>query len=139
MNWAHKTGLTPTIFIEVSRYQARKGAVMYQCVRGIHFVSYYCCSNGFRHCSDSVVVFVFLLDLGTVQTVWQFLFFIFYCPSMTYVQTNHYRIITVGTGIILTFRGAVLVEIIWWLDLQLPVQSVPIIINVVSSNAAQAR
>ena len=29
----------------------------------------------FQNCSDSVVVFAFLLDFRTVQTVWQFLFF----------------------------------------------------------------
>jgi hypothetical protein len=31
-------------------------------------------------------------------------------------------------------RGVVVVMIVWWLDLQLPVQSVPITIKVVSSN-----
>jgi len=30
--------------------------------------------------------------------------------------------------------GAIMVVIIWWLDLQLPVQSVPITTKVVSSN-----
>jgi hypothetical protein len=32
--------------------------------------------------------------------------------------------------------GAVVVAIVWWLDLQLPVQSVPITAKVVSSNPA---
>ena len=32
--------------------------------------------------------------------------------------------------------GAVVVVIVWWLDLQLPVQSVPITAKVVSSNPA---
>jgi len=32
--------------------------------------------------------------------------------------------------------GAVVVVIVWWLDLQLPMQSVPIAISVVSSNHA---
>ena len=36
-------------------------------------------------------------------------------------------------------KGAVVVVIVWWLDLQLPVQSMPITINVVSSNPAQVR
>jgi hypothetical protein len=35
--------------------------------------------------------------------------------------------------------GAVVVVIVWWLDLQLPMQTVPIITNVVSSNPAQTR
>ena len=35
----------------------------------------FCFSVRFRNCSDSVVFFVFLLDLGTVPTVWYFLFF----------------------------------------------------------------
>jgi len=36
-------------------------------------------------------------------------------------------------------RGAVLVVIVWWLDLQLTMQSVPITTNVVDSNPDQAR
>jgi hypothetical protein len=35
--------------------------------------------------------------------------------------------------------GSVVVGIVWWLDLQLPMQSVPITIKVVSLNPAQAR
>ena len=35
--------------------------------------------------------------------------------------------------------GAVVVMIVWWLDLQLPVQSAPITTKVVSSNPTQAR
>ena len=35
--------------------------------------------------------------------------------------------------------GAVVVVMIWYLDLQIPIQSVPIITNVVSSNFTQAR
>jgi hypothetical protein len=33
--------------------------------------------------------------------------------------------------------GAVMVVIVWWLDLQLPMQSVPITTDVVSSNLNQ--
>jgi hypothetical protein len=36
-------------------------------------------------------------------------------------------------------RGAVMVVIVWWLDLQLPMQSVPITTEVVSLNPVQAR
>ena len=36
------------------------------------------------------------------------------------------------------FEGAVVVLIVWKLDLQLPMQSVPITINVVSKNPTQA-
>ena len=57
--------------------------VMYLCVRGHVFVCQryrFCLFLRFfsircQNCSDSVVVFVFLLDVRTVQTVWQFLFF----------------------------------------------------------------
>ena len=35
---------------------------------------------------------------------------------------------------LLTVTGAVVVMIVWWLDLQLPMQSVPITTNVMSSN-----
>ena len=45
------------------------------CVRGVDFAPFYDFSIRFRDCSDSVVFFVFLLDLGTVPTVWYFLFF----------------------------------------------------------------
>jgi hypothetical protein len=37
------------------------------------------------------------------------------------------------------FRGVVVVVMVWYLDLQLPMQSVPITTNVVSSNPTQAR
>jgi hypothetical protein len=33
-------------------------------------------------------------------------------------------------------QGAVMVVIIWWLDLQLPMQSMPFITNIVSLNPA---
>jgi len=36
-------------------------------------------------------------------------------------------------------KGAVMVVIVWYLDLQLPMQSVPITNNVVSSNSAYVR
>jgi hypothetical protein len=35
-------------------------------------------------------------------------------------------------------KGTIVVVIVWWLDLQLPMQSVPITTNVVSSNPTQA-
>jgi hypothetical protein len=35
-------------------------------------------------------------------------------------------------------KGIIVVVIVWWLDLQLPMQSVPITTNVVSSNPTQA-
>jgi hypothetical protein len=53
-----------------------KGDVMSMCVRGINFVSSYDFSARFWNCFDSVVFFVFLLDFGTVSTVWYFLLFI---------------------------------------------------------------
>jgi hypothetical protein len=38
-----------------------------------------------------------------------------------------------------TFMGAVMVMIIWYLDIQLPVQSLPITTNVVNLNPANGR
>ena len=35
-------------------------------------------------------------------------------------------------------KGTIVVVIVWWLDLQLPMQSVPITTNIVSSNPTQA-
>jgi hypothetical protein len=44
-------------------------------VNGIDFASFYDFSIRFWNCSDSVVLFVFLLDFGIVPTVWYFLFY----------------------------------------------------------------
>jgi len=57
-------------------------AFMYMGVRGINIVSYYDIYNGFWSCYGSVVCFVFLLDFGTVTTVWYFLFFILMVKSV---------------------------------------------------------
>ena len=46
------------------------------------------------------------------------------------------NVVSVGDEIKCNFRGAVVVVIVWQLDLQLPVQSVPTTTNVVSSNPA---
>jgi hypothetical protein len=53
--WAHKTSLTPPLFIEVSVLRQ----VMYLCVRIIDCVSFCDFSIGFWNCSNSVVYFVF--------------------------------------------------------------------------------
>jgi hypothetical protein len=41
-------------------------------VKDIDFAAFYDFSIRFKNCSDSVVFFVFLLDFGTVLTVWYF-------------------------------------------------------------------
>ena len=51
-NRTHKTGLTPSLVIEVP-------APNQECVRGITFVSVYDLSVGYLNCSDSVVLSVF--------------------------------------------------------------------------------
>jgi len=48
---------------------------MYLCVKGTEFASSYDFSMGLRNCSDSVALFVFLLDFGTVPRVWHYWFF----------------------------------------------------------------
>ena len=48
---------------------------MYLCTKGIDFASFYDFSTGLWNCSDSVALFVFLCDFGTVPTVWHYLFF----------------------------------------------------------------
>ena len=45
------------------------------CTKGIDFASFYDFSTGLWNCSDSVALFVFLCDFGTVPTVWHYLFF----------------------------------------------------------------
>jgi hypothetical protein len=45
-----------------------------------------CFSIRFRNCSDSVVFYVFLLDLGTVPTVWYFCFTFYSLNCMTHVS-----------------------------------------------------
>jgi hypothetical protein len=47
---------------------------MYLCAKGTEFASSYDFSMGLRNCSDSVALFVFVLDLGNVPTVWHYLF-----------------------------------------------------------------
>ena len=41
--------------------------------------------------------------------------------------------------VICMYKGAVMVVIVWWLDVQLPMQSVPITTKVVSLNAAHGK
>ena len=48
---------------------------MYLCAKGTEFASSYDFSMGLKNCSDSVALFVFVLDLGNVPTVWHYLFF----------------------------------------------------------------
>ena len=50
--------------------------ISYMCVTSIDFASFYDFSIRFRNGSNSVVFFVFLLDYGTVPTVWYFLLLI---------------------------------------------------------------
>ena len=68
--WAYKTG---SAYIKPGKW-----AVMHFCVGIIDFASFNASLIGFLNCSDSVVFFVFLLDFGTVLTVWYFFFFIFW-------------------------------------------------------------
>ena len=42
-------------------------------------------------------------------------------------------------NLFLVFEGTVVDVVVWYLDLQLPMQSVPITTNIVSSNPTQAR
>ena len=73
--WSHKTSLTQQMFIEAS-VLSQESEQSYLCVWGINFASSYEFFIGFLNCSVSVVFFVFLLDFGTVPTVWYFLLFI---------------------------------------------------------------
>jgi len=47
---------------------------MYLCVKGTEFTSFYDLSKGLMNCSDSVALFVFVLNFGTVLTAWHYLF-----------------------------------------------------------------
>ena len=62
--WAHKTSLTQPLYIEVPvSSQESERSCMY--VLAISFcLCFYNISVGSRKCDDSVVYFVFLLDLG---------------------------------------------------------------------------
>ena len=64
----HKISLIPPLYIEVSvpSQDSDRSCI---CVRVLIFASFNGFSIRFRNCSDSVVFFVFLLDLGTVPTV----------------------------------------------------------------------
>ena len=59
--WTHKTSLSPPFFIEV--FVPSKEIEQYLCVRRIDFAC-------FCH---------FVMDFGTVRTVWYFFFFSFHC------------------------------------------------------------
>ena len=47
------------------------------------------------------------------------------------------RLLHVDTLLLYFASGAVMAVIVWWLDLQLPMQSVPITTNAASSNLVQ--
>jgi len=52
---------------------------------------------------------------------------------------EYYNILRIYFTLLVSCSGAIVVVIIWMLDLQLPMQSVPITTKVVSSNLAKAR
>ena len=67
--------LTPPLFnrVPVPCQESERRCIII-CVRILDFASFFDFSIVFWNCSDSVVFFVFLLYLGTVPTVWYFLF-----------------------------------------------------------------
>ena len=70
--------LTPPLFnrVPVPCQESERPCIII-CVRILDFASFFDFSIVFWNCSNTVVFFVFLLYLGTVPTVWYFLFF--YC------------------------------------------------------------
>jgi len=75
--------------------------------------------------------------MGTLNGILKFIFVIFFCYYGN--VTSRFKIVQSGIKSIFNFiklpvLGAIVV--VWLLDLQLPVQSVPITTNVVSSNPA---
>ena len=54
--------------------------------------------------------------------------------NSSYVASEYYKCGVVIFTVLFTELGTVMVVIVWYLDLQLPVQSVPIITKVVCSN-----
>ena len=70
--------LTPPLFnrVPVPSQESERPCIII-CVRILDFASFFDFSIVFWNCSNTVVFFVFLLYLGTVPTVWYFLFF--YC------------------------------------------------------------
>jgi len=56
----------------------------------------------------------------------------------TYIALSlYFFVFLVGWTFLLSIVGADMVAIVWWLDLQLHVQSVPITTNIVNSNPTQ--
>ena len=92
---AHTTSLTPPLLKKWNTIvKPGRWAVMYLCTKGLwnctavwHYLFFYgtlelsrqcgiiVFSIGLWNCSDSVTLFVSLLDFGTVTTVWHYLFF----------------------------------------------------------------
>ena len=62
-----------------------------------------------------------------------------YKNHVNYYSTIKKKWIQSNLKLYIIAMGAVVVMIVWWLDLQLPVQSAPITTKVVSSNPTQAR
>ena len=61
-NNKHKTILTQSLFIEMPVSKMQR-AVMYMCVKGIDFISFYDCSLVFWKFSERVIIFVFFFIL----------------------------------------------------------------------------
>ena len=57
--WSHKTSLTQIFFYWSVYNKPGEWEVMYLCVRGFNFASFYNFSIRFWNCSDSVVFFVY--------------------------------------------------------------------------------
>ena len=98
-------------------------------------VSSYChlivCSvrfNRFNWCLFKGIICFVLRVNGPVLWIRQIIFILdsYISINISYFYDMH----------LLILSGAVVVVIVWWLDLQLPMQSVPITTNVVTSNPA---
>ena len=73
-----------------------------------------------------------------LQNISIYYYFFYYSASISHL------VIAIGANVIIWAIPVsnvliIMVVIVWWLDLQLPMQSVPITTNVVSLNPAQAR
>ena len=68
--WAHKTSLTPPLFIEVPVPSQEIGwSVVYWCFSGIDFASFYDFNIWFKNCTDNVVFFVFYFIIICFQII----------------------------------------------------------------------
>ena len=115
----------PSLLLTLSQYTYLDQSIIYLLPGIVHFIS------GVTH-METCSKLMFTNGKNVVSIIYDTILFKFLLFLNTYLDQS---IIYLLSGIVhfISGVGAVIVEIIWQLDLQLPVQSVPITTKIVSS------